>query len=75
VQSLPGTGRHRLRADRSGWANLVLAGDWINCGLDAGCIEAAVLSGLEAANVVLGRPLTAGVLGALYGLEGDEADG
>lgn len=68
VQSLPGTGTARLRADESGCAHLVLAGDWINSGLNAGCIEAAVISGHEAANAVLGRPLTEGVSGSLYGL-------
>jgi uncharacterized protein with NAD-binding domain and iron-sulfur cluster len=69
VQSLPGTGRFRLRADESGWEELVLAGDWINSGLNAGCIEAATISGIEAANVVLGRPLTHAVTGSLYGLD------
>ena len=56
VQSLPGTDRYRLRPDESGYDNLVLAGDWTDCGLNAGCIEAATLSGLQAANAVLGRP-------------------
>ncbi len=50
VQSLPGTGAWRLRRRRVRYGNLFLAGDWIDCGLNAGCIEAAVLSGLEAAN-------------------------
>jgi uncharacterized protein with NAD-binding domain and iron-sulfur cluster len=68
VQSLPATGAHRLRADESGFANLFLAGDWINCGLNAGCIEAAVMSGLEAGNAVRGRPLTEGISGTWYGL-------
>jgi uncharacterized protein with NAD-binding domain and iron-sulfur cluster len=63
VQSLPATGRWRLPADGSGYENLFLAGDWIDCGLNAGCIEAAVLSGLEAANAVRGRPLMEGILG------------
>lgn len=63
VLSLPGTGRYRLRADESGYSNLVLAGDWIDSGLNAGCIEAAVMSGIEAANAVLGRPLLEGVSG------------
>jgi hypothetical protein len=66
VQSLPGTDRYRLRVDESGFGNLVLAGDWTNCGLNAGCIEAAVLSGLQAANTILGRPLMDGVLGSWY---------
>jgi uncharacterized protein with NAD-binding domain and iron-sulfur cluster len=68
VQSLPGTGVHRLRADQSGVDNLALAGDWTNCGLNAGCLEAAVMSGLQAANVVSGERLTAGLLGSWYGL-------
>ena len=55
VQSLPGTGKYRLRPDESGFANMVLAGDWTDSGLNAGCIEAAVLSGLEAANALHGR--------------------
>jgi hypothetical protein len=55
VQSLPGTDRYRLRPDESGYDNLVLAGDWTDSGLNAGCIEAAVLSGFQAANALLGR--------------------
>ena len=56
VQSLPGTGAYQLRPDHSGYGNLVLAGDWTDCGINAGCIEAAVVSGLQAANELLGRP-------------------
>lgn len=52
VQSLPGSDPHRLRADGSGFANLFLAGDWIDTGLNAGCIEAATLGGLQAANAI-----------------------
>lgn len=55
VQSVPGSDKYRLRPDESGYDNLVLAGDWTDCGMNAGCIEAAVMSGLEAANAVLGR--------------------
>jgi uncharacterized protein with NAD-binding domain and iron-sulfur cluster len=69
VQSPPGSGANRLAADESGYRNLFLAGDWINCGLNAGCIEAAVMAGLEAANAVRGRPLLEGVTGSWYGLE------
>jgi uncharacterized protein with NAD-binding domain and iron-sulfur cluster len=56
VLSRPGTSRARLRADASGYGNLWLAGDWTDNGLNAGCIEAAVVSGIHAANAVLGRP-------------------
>ena len=55
VQSVPGSDKYRLRPDESGYDNLVLAGDWTDSGINAGCIEAAVLSGLQAANVLLGR--------------------
>ena len=55
VQSVPGSDGFRLRPDESGYDNLVLAGDWTDCGLNAGCIEAAVMSGLQAANALVGR--------------------
>jgi uncharacterized protein with NAD-binding domain and iron-sulfur cluster len=54
VLSLPGSERYRLRPDRSGFENLYLAGDWTDSGLNAGCIEAATMSGLQAANAILG---------------------
>ena len=53
VMSLPGTAIYRLRADQSGFANLVLAGDWIdNEFMNAGFIEGSVVSGLRAADAV-----------------------
>lgn len=55
VQSIPGSDKYRLRPDESGYDNLFLAGDWTDCGMNAGCIEAAVMSGLQAANALLGR--------------------
>ncbi|MGE2727728.1 FAD-dependent oxidoreductase [Mycolicibacterium pulveris] len=55
VLSLPGTDDYRLRSDEAGYDNLVLAGDWTDSGLNSGCIESAVLSGLQAANAILGH--------------------
>jgi uncharacterized protein with NAD-binding domain and iron-sulfur cluster len=55
VQSVPGSDKYRLRPDESGYDNLFLAGDWTDSGINAGCIEAAVMSGLQAANALLGR--------------------
>ena len=55
VLSVPGSDKYRLRPDESGYDNLLLAGDWTDCGMNAGCIEAAVMSGLQAANALLGR--------------------
>jgi uncharacterized protein with NAD-binding domain and iron-sulfur cluster len=63
VQSLPGTDRYRMRSDESGYENLYLAGDWTRNGIDAGCIEAAVLSGLKAGNALRGLDRNHEVLG------------
>jgi uncharacterized protein with NAD-binding domain and iron-sulfur cluster len=63
VQSLPGTDRFRFRSDESGYDNLFLAGDWTDSGLNAGCIESAVLSGLQAANAIHLRPRNHRILG------------
>jgi uncharacterized protein with NAD-binding domain and iron-sulfur cluster len=54
VLSAPGTLRWRLWPDGSGISNLLLAGDWVRTGLDAGCIEAAVMSGRAAARAITG---------------------
>lgn len=56
VLSLPGTTRYRLRAGDSGFANLVLAGDWVRNGLNYGCVESAVLGGFQAARAICGYP-------------------
>jgi uncharacterized protein with NAD-binding domain and iron-sulfur cluster len=61
VQATPGAARFRLRADASGFDNLVLAGDWTDNGVNVGCIEAAVVSGVQAANAALGARLDHGV--------------
>ncbi len=63
VQALPGTDHVRLAPDESGFDHLHLAGDWTDCGLNAGCIEAAVLSGIGAANSILGLPRGARISG------------
>lgn len=57
VLFVAGSTRHRLPADDSGFDNLSLAGDWTRTGLDAGCVEAATMSGLQAARGILGTPL------------------
>ena len=52
----PGSVEHRLRAEESGYDNLILAGDWTKNGLDAGCVEAAVMSGMQASRAISGSP-------------------
>ena len=54
VQSLPGTDRYRLAPGRTGFANLAVAGDWTDNGLNAGCVEGATRSGRQAAEAVVG---------------------
>ena len=56
VTTPAGSVASRLRADESGYRNLVLAGDWTRNGIDGGCVEAAVNSGKQASRAVCGQP-------------------
>ena len=58
VLSVPGTTRHRLPkpGKGTGFRNFYLAGDWTRNGLNAGCVEAAVMSGLQASRALSGNP-------------------
>jgi len=56
VQSLPGSLVHRLSPLDMSFDNLTIAGDWTATGLDSGCIESAVISGLLAAHAISGKP-------------------
>jgi uncharacterized protein with NAD-binding domain and iron-sulfur cluster len=51
-----GSVEHRLSPHESGFANLKLAGDWTANGIDGGCVEAAVISGMDAARAITGEP-------------------
>ena len=51
-----GSVEHRLPSGKSGFENLTLAGDWTSNGIDGGCVEAAVISGMDAARAVTGAP-------------------
>jgi uncharacterized protein with NAD-binding domain and iron-sulfur cluster len=56
VLSLKGSTLYRLKSDASGFNNLYLAGDWTLNGLNVGCIEAAAMSGMQAARAISGCP-------------------
>ncbi len=56
VLSLPGSSVHRIPPGESGFANLVLAGDWTFNYINAGCVEAAVISGRLASRALCGHP-------------------
>ncbi len=51
-----GSIRFRLPADGTRFTNLFLCGDWTRNGLDAGCIEASVTSGMLASRAICGFP-------------------
>lgn len=56
VLSVAGSAQYRPAADASGLSNLTLAGDWLKTGIDAGCIEAAVMGGMQASRAICGFP-------------------
>ncbi|MFY2560230.1 NAD(P)-binding protein [Corallococcus terminator] len=56
VMSVVGSTRYRLATDESGFSNLFLTGDWIRTGLNVGCIEAAVMAGMQTSRAMTGHP-------------------
>jgi uncharacterized protein with NAD-binding domain and iron-sulfur cluster len=56
VLSVSGSTTSRLTGYESGFSNLYLAGDWTVNGLNAGCVEAATISGKVVGNVLAGNP-------------------
>jgi uncharacterized protein with NAD-binding domain and iron-sulfur cluster len=56
VSSAAGTTRWRLKPEESGFAHLVLAGAWTDTGLNTECVEAAVMSGMQASRALCGAP-------------------
>ena len=63
VQSLPGTIRHRISPLDRTFDNLTIAGDWTRNGIDAGCVEAAVMSGLLASHAISEYPALHDIIG------------
>ncbi len=62
VLSVAGSGRFRLEAGKSGCDNLFLTGDWVKNPLNSGCVEAATMASMLAANAIFEKvdlpPLT-----------------
>jgi uncharacterized protein with NAD-binding domain and iron-sulfur cluster len=56
VQSPTNSSQYRMTTDGSGYANLILAGDWTWNGLNLGCVEAATISGRQASRALSGYP-------------------
>jgi uncharacterized protein with NAD-binding domain and iron-sulfur cluster len=63
VQSPPKTTRFRISPLDNTYDNLTIAGDWTGCGLNVGCVEAAVISGRLAAHALCGSPALEEIVG------------
>jgi uncharacterized protein with NAD-binding domain and iron-sulfur cluster len=61
--SLPGTPQYRISPLDRSYDNLTIAGDWTSCGLNLGCVEAAVISGMLAAHAISGSPALHEIVG------------
>jgi len=72
VLSLPGTVHNRISPLDDTYDNLTVVGDWTECGLNLGCVEAAVMSGRLAAHHVSQKPSLDEIFG--YSLRGPTVD-
>ncbi|MEM7291940.1 MAG: FAD-dependent oxidoreductase [Pseudomonadota bacterium] len=61
--SLPGTSKYRISPLDNSYDNLTIAGDWTDCSHNAGCVEAAVMSGRLAAHALSGYPRLEDIVG------------
>lgn len=56
VLSVRDSSRHRLNTDETGFDNFYITGDWILTGLNAGCVEAATMAGMQTSRAICGHP-------------------
>lgn len=63
VLSLPGTQRYRISPLDNTYDNMTITGDWTECGHNAGCVEAAVISGRLAAHAISHLPKLEDIVG------------
>ena len=56
VLSVAGSSKYRLATDETKFTNLFITGDWIKTGVNAGCVEAAVMAGMQTARAMVGYP-------------------
>jgi hypothetical protein len=61
--ALPGSSRYRISPLDPTYDNLTVCGDWTDCGFNAGCVEAATISGRLAAHALSGRPALSEITG------------
>jgi uncharacterized protein with NAD-binding domain and iron-sulfur cluster len=48
--------KYRLRTNGTGFDNFYVTGDWIRTGINAGCVEAAVMAGMQTSRAISGHP-------------------
>lgn len=63
VLSLPGSALYRISPLDRTYDNLTIAGDWTDSGFNAGCVEAAVMSGMLAAHALSRLPVLSDIVG------------
>ncbi|MBQ4851770.1 NAD(P)-binding protein [Pseudoalteromonas sp. MMG012] len=68
VLSVSGSSEYRLATDDTLFKNLFITGDWIKTGVNAGCVEAAVMAGMLTARAISGYPET---ISGEFGFEPD----
>ncbi|WAJ72220.1 NAD(P)-binding protein [Catenovulum adriaticum] len=56
VLSVKNSTQYRLATDGTIFDNLYLTGDWIKTGLNAGCVEAATMAGMQTSRAICGLP-------------------
>ena len=56
VLSVVDSTQYRLQTNGTGFSNLYVTGDWIKTGINAGCVEAAVMAGMQASKAICGHP-------------------
>ena len=61
--TLPGSLRYRISPLDNTYDNFTIAGDWTDCGFNAGCVEAAVMSGRLAAHAIANFPTLEDITG------------
>jgi hypothetical protein len=63
TQSMPGSSAFRISPLDRTFDNLAIAGDWTACGINVGCVEAAVVSGRLAAHAIAELPALSDIIG------------
>jgi uncharacterized protein with NAD-binding domain and iron-sulfur cluster len=58
VMSVKNSSQYRLDTNATQFSNLFITGDWINTGINAGCVEAATMAGMETSRAICGYPET-----------------